>query len=80
MGWDSRALENAGQCILEDQEGGGLAVPGHIQRQLSVRASCARFVLFLLLLVLLFLLCIDDSGSSGGRWWLLFFFFFFCVS
>lgn len=38
MGWDSTALLNAGLCIPEDDPGAGpLAVPGHIQRQLSVR-------------------------------------------
>lgn len=48
MGWDSTALENAGRCILEDPEGVGQAVPGHIQRQLSVRVW---LLLLLLLLV-----------------------------
>lgn len=36
-GWDTSALANAGQCILVDEEGATPSVPGHIQRQLSVR-------------------------------------------
>lgn len=38
-GWDSSALVNAGLCILEDEEGAATRVPGHIQRQLSVRIT-----------------------------------------
>ncbi|CAM9125924.1 unnamed protein product, partial [Hapterophycus canaliculatus] len=40
--WDSKALVNAGLCMLAEEEGTATAVPGHIQRQLSVMSRVSE--------------------------------------